>query len=826
MSDEKKKARPTQVAIFGAGIAGLTAAHELIERGYDVEVYESAEPSPMDKLQGAACAIGGMARTQWSRTRARFEDSPPLSSTEKIETIREAIPMPRLPKGYEDCEEDEVFSSLKPLAAGEQMRREGEVRPASAASQLEASTLDRLAENWPKDSWPVSEKLLRRWDGVLGRVATTISRLPDSEKVEIRGWCSLPRIPIMEAYEFPGPWKPWRWDLVFAQVVGSLLVNCYGVDKERLRVRAHGLGYRDDWVCPAHFRNRVTFGIFEEDWIPGEHGFRFFPAFYRNLFDTMRRIPIAEDRKAYVESGRSVLNNIEPTRVQGFRFKDPRRSFTFPRQPPSSLHQFFETTRSAFQSMQFKLSDIGRFELKLFQYMTSSSERRATEYENQSWWDFLGGDRFGEGFRHFLEETPQTLLAMRSTESDARTYGNIQVQMLLDQFGKREITDGTLNGPTSEAWFDHWRTYLESQGVRFRRGELIGFEVCEGRIWPKVSLPIEARHQGPERDDDVATVLTRDRYVVAIPAHEIQRLIRAHNTAAPSDERLTGGDFDRILALDLGDPTQPIPGGEMAHMSGIQFYFDRDVPLLPGHTAYSDAEWGLSSISQPQFWTRRRGWWDGYRGLLSVDICTWHVPGYKKKEIAWNCTRDEIAQEIWDQIAATSLPGEHMPTPTLYHFDENIELGTEGPRARKPLCNKTPFMISRVGVYPTRPGCLVPGDPERGYDAHFGSLVFAGTYMQTFTRMTTMEAANESGRHAVNGLLRVEGSKGPRCSVANPEEHEIDDLRPYIDLDRELHKLGLPHFIEILGLDELPPRLLERDSGASDVAAAVLRLSR
>ena len=28
---------PKQVAIFGAGIAGLTVAHELVERGFDVD---------------------------------------------------------------------------------------------------------------------------------------------------------------------------------------------------------------------------------------------------------------------------------------------------------------------------------------------------------------------------------------------------------------------------------------------------------------------------------------------------------------------------------------------------------------------------------------------------------------------------------------------------------------------------------------------------------------------------------------------------------------------------------------------------------------------
>src|ERR671915_1777358 len=44
--------------------------------------------------------------------------------------------------------------------------------------------------------------------------------------------------------------------------------------------------------------------------LPGEHGFRFFPGFYRHLPDTMRRIP-------YGERGRTVVDNlVTATEVQ------------------------------------------------------------------------------------------------------------------------------------------------------------------------------------------------------------------------------------------------------------------------------------------------------------------------------------------------------------------------------------------------------------------------------------------------------------------------------------------------------------------------------
>jgi glycine/D-amino acid oxidase-like deaminating enzyme len=62
--------RQPKVTIFGAGIAGLTAAHELIERGFEVHVIEK-QPSPTEEY---ACQVGGMAANQLSRVKIDLED--------------------------------------------------------------------------------------------------------------------------------------------------------------------------------------------------------------------------------------------------------------------------------------------------------------------------------------------------------------------------------------------------------------------------------------------------------------------------------------------------------------------------------------------------------------------------------------------------------------------------------------------------------------------------------------------------------------------------------------------------------------------------------
>ncbi len=79
---------PPKVAVFGAGIAGLTAAHELAERGFEVWIYEPTKDARFeaDKKAGAKAVkaakaakaaraakastdvllrIGGMAATQY-----------------------------------------------------------------------------------------------------------------------------------------------------------------------------------------------------------------------------------------------------------------------------------------------------------------------------------------------------------------------------------------------------------------------------------------------------------------------------------------------------------------------------------------------------------------------------------------------------------------------------------------------------------------------------------------------------------------------------------------------------------------------------------------
>ena len=97
----------------------------------------------------------------------------------------------------------------------------------------------------------------------------------------------------------------------------------------------------------------------------------------------------------------------------------------------------------------------------------------------------------------------------------------------------------------------------------------------------------------------------------------------------------------------------------------------------------------------------------------------------------------------------------------------------------------------------------------------------AGYYTQTYTRIPSMEAANESARHAVNVILLHLSSKQARgikhrrslCDIWSPEDRELDDLRVLRELDARLHAQGLPHCMDIFDLDYLTAHVLSGDEG-------------
>src|SRR5215471_200761 len=378
---------------------------------------------------------------------------------------------------------------------------------------------------------------------------------------------------------------------------------------------------RPTWGGKARSQPVATTGTNGRKDLPGEHGFRFYPRFYKHVIDTMARIP--------TPGGGHVVDHLRATTESAIALIDQDTWYRFYRRRVTKPYDILEALELFFKDLDFDVGDFDLFAAKVLQFFTSSDARRFGEYEPISWWNFLEGDLYSAKFQRQLRAVPRTMVAMDPQRGSARTVGTISMQLILDYADTGVNNDRTMGGPTSEMWFDPWITHLQGLGVQLHGGtEAAALEVTGGAI-SGVKLVGGA-------------TVTGDYYVLAVPIDTVIGLITPQM-----------GALDPVLNhLRTQNPDDLV-----SWMVGIQYFLYEDVPLVRGHTFYPDSPWALTSISQPQFWRDlglfRRLYGDGdVGGLLSVDVSAWDTPGLFIPKTAKQCTPQEVAREIWEQLKA------------------------------------------------------------------------------------------------------------------------------------------------------------------------------
>lgn len=634
--------------------------------------------------------------------------------------------------------------------------------------------------------------------------------------------------------------------------------------------------------------------------VAGEHGFRFFPAYYLHIWDLFQRIPVYSrpdphsDEVRFSPTSRTVFDNVRRVVTQGTTVEG-KPSLVFPREAPRTPAEFLGTV-GQLRELGFTASDVTTFVGRILRYLTTSPLRRATELQNLSAYDFFVGRDNPAGVRRFtyspqfdalLLEMPKVLAAFDSRWGDARTNLTTYLQLQLQMDRRDTKADGVLNGPTTEAWFDHWYRHLSALGVRFVRAAVDRIDALPA----DPGLPPHRRARVRVTLVD-GTRLTPDYTVVAVDAPEAERITASLRAVAsggtvaeldgfttsvppvegPLQPRATrpGGRRNPYSVAEMG----AVPWDRFQTLGGIQYFFDTEFQVLRGHMYYTGSEWGLSSINQHGLWERRPTLArDGHVSVLSVDIGDINSPsrhlvdGAGRGKAARDCTADEIAAEVWRQIVTALTSSVHsppetlLPTPAWYALDRGLIMADgPGQGTGVPLLNETPYLVPIIGDWQNRPG----GDPwnphdtsyaflptedawlddleqrhvwqarHGGYQVHNNSVVFAGTWTKTFTRMTSMEAACESARHAVNAILdhyiwvesdgrdrredttlewrfpygfldqglsspiRMPTPAGDYCYIFDIENREPPDTRALRILDSRSIENALPHPLDVL----------------------------
>jgi uncharacterized protein with NAD-binding domain and iron-sulfur cluster len=504
--------------------------------------------------------------------------------------------------------------------------------------------------------------------------------------------------------------------------------------------------------------------------LPAEHGFRFFPGFYRHLPDTMKRIPGPR-------AGHHVFDELVAADRMMLARENGANELITAAHAPASLDDFAAVTKFMFTvctGLGISPEDQAFFVDRLLVLLTSCDERRFGQWELMSWWEFVDAEERSPGFRRFLADgLTRMLVAAQAQEISARTGGYILLQLIFDLSRAGGHADRLLDGPTSEVWIDPWVAHLRGAGVDLRAGSaVVGIDCSHGRI-----AGVTVEHQGSRAK------VTADHYVAAIPVEQLRGLVSPALAAA--EPRLS-----RIRRL------------RTRWMNGIMFYLRQDVPILAGHTIYSDSDWALTSISQRQFWPRidfpQLG--DGQvGGILSVDVSDWERPSRRTGKVASKCTADEIKAEVWAQLKDhLNDPGHVVLDDANLHsafLDEDITFPNPSAAA-----NAEPLLINTEGSWADRPDAVT----------RVPNLFLASDFVRTYTDLATMEGANEAARRAVNAILDAARSGARRCEVWKLTEPAI--FGPARTLDRI--RWGLGH------RPAKPPLRVTEDGGLEPVGLA------
>ncbi|MFE4973647.1 FAD-dependent oxidoreductase [Kitasatospora sp. NPDC056651] len=502
--------------------------------------------------------------------------------------------------------------------------------------------------------------------------------------------------------------------------------------------------------------------------LPGEHGFRFFPGFYRNLPDTLRRIPCPGNPGG-------VHDNLRDATQALLAYDAPRPGLLLPFRTlttrpldlgdlaPDALRRTLAGVLD--EVLHLPADELLYFVDRLLVHLTSCDLRRERQWERVPWWEFIRAERMSHDYQRLLGVgLTRDLVATRAEKASTRTVARTVVEAFLLNGALGRGVDGqpdrVLNGPTSEAWIDPWVAHLSSLGVEFRTGtEVREVLYAEGRI-----TGVRVAPAGGGADETVRA----DHYLSALPVEH------ARATWGP---RLRAAD-PQLARCDAI---------ETDWMTGIQFYLRRPARLVHGHAVCLDSPWSLTTVNQAQFWDRDfpAAYGDGtVRDCLSVCVSEWDRPGILYGRTAKECTPEQVAREVWAQCRrALDRPGADWPADADVHswFLDPAVTGLGGPAP----ANREQLLVHPVGTLHHRPSAATA----------VGNFFLAGDYVRTDVDLATMEGANESARRAVNALLDADGSPAARCRIW--DLFRPPELEPLKLADEARYRLGLPNTFDL-----------------------------
>ncbi len=490
--------------------------------------------------------------------------------------------------------------------------------------------------------------------------------------------------------------------------------------------------------------------------LPGEHGFRFYPGFYRHVIETMREISDPLSPTGTVEG------NLVSAMEAGIAL--PGEGIVTSTRRPRSFADAKRSLESIRRSGGTP-ADLAFYLGAHLKYLTACDARRDGEIERTPWSEFIGADtpgRYTETFRDILLACTRTMVAMDAERGSSRTVGQASSLLLVDSFTGGDV-DRTMMGPTTECWLEPWEAHLRGRGVSFVFGHRTVRLEHDGRRITRAWATTK---------DGRAVAIEADAFVLAVPIEAAQRLIEPSLAAADPD-------LGRLARIDLSSVT--------SWMVGAQYFLEEDIPVCEGHLFFPDSPWSLTAISQAQFWNRGRRAMSTYgdgrlRGILSVDISSCFTADRGGQRLVDARSADEILERTLVQLEeALDPPTRRALRRAIFasNLDHEVRVGPEG------VTNAGRLLVHPPGSRAARPNA------STGLE----NLHLAADYVRTEMDLASMEGANEAGRRAARGVLGRAGMDAGTVRLLPYDE--LERFHAPKRLDAWLHARGMPHVLTL-----------------------------
>jgi len=253
-------------------------------------------------------------------------------------------------------------------------------------------------------------------------------------------------------------------------------------------------------------------------------------------------------------------------------------------------------------------------------YGLTSCDERLKQLDNLSWWEALKTTSDTSLFREIGE-----WLGMDRYNGSYNSVIKVGMEMqIIKSYLDKNYKDYITTLPTSEAIFDHWYEHLIKNNVKINLNHTLNNVFIKNNNIDYVVIN--------------GNKIKGDYYIFSIPVEQLNNIINKNND-------LLKGDLININKLT----------NTCLHMQvSFQLYFNKSISIGKDKNAFLlvDSPWDLIILMYDKIYleTELCKNLPNVKGGWSVAVCTAYKNGLLFKKPFYECTYDEIKEEIWYQL--------------------------------------------------------------------------------------------------------------------------------------------------------------------------------